>query len=683
MFTLSDPVTYLKGLGPKTATALQKHGIMTVEDLLYFFPRGWIDASRVIPIRDVRIGVSAAVRVTVIQLREGISQRSRLPYLRAVVQDNTGSMTVMWFHPRFVKPKVPVGTELLLHGTLQGWRAQDAVMMAPKILSAPSIIPVYPSMQGVAAHRIMALLRQVREVANQVVDFVSESVRSEHELLSLGEALQTMHWPNHVNDIARARARLAFDELMMLVVPSLASLREREKEVTEQIDIDRAGVEQWCKTLPFVLTHDQQTAITTVLNDMSRTAPMNRLLQGDVGSGKTVVGLAAALAAMRAGKRVAWLAPTELLARQHFATATQFFHTENISIGILTRTQHEISRAGEIKEAKREECYTQPLVIGTHALLADTVTLANIGLLIIDEQHRFGVKQRAQLRILGGKPTHLLSMTATPIPRTMALLLYGDLQLSTIKEKPIGRKPVITRVVEAGDRDKAYDFLDQLMTSGAQIYVVCPLIAPASEKETVDIPNELFQLVEDKKSVVAWGQTLQEKFPQRRIGVLHGQLKAAEKHEIMEQFRHRALDLLVTTTVIEVGVDVPNATCMVIEGAESFGLAQLHQLRGRVGRGERQSFCLLFPTSDKGNGLKRLKLLESTTDGFVLAEKDLELRGPGELTGLMQSGLPPLRFANLQDGERLTLVRNVAEQCLDDPVFRAGYDRFWRLHHPE
>lgn len=683
MITLSDPVTYLKGLGPKTATALQKHGITTVEDLLYFFPRGWIDASRVTAIRDMRMGVPATLRVKVMHVREGISQRTKLPYLRALLQDDSGSVTAMWFHPRFIKPKVGVGTELLLHGALQGWRAQDATIMSPKILQATSIIPVYSSMQGVAPHRIVSLLRQAKECVEHFPDFIPERVRAEHGLLSLPEAIKTMHWPDNVNSIAEARKRLAFDELMMLVVPSLTSRREREQEKVDALVIDPTMVNAWCKRLPFQLTDDQHQAIQDALEDVASSTPMNRLLQGDVGSGKTVVGLAAALAVIHAGKRVVWLAPTELLARQHVATATQLLRDSGVTCALVTRTYHEICSDGVCSVAARDVCCAQQLVIGTHALLADKITLNDLGLLIIDEQHRFGVKQRAQLRLIGGKPTHLLSMTATPIPRTMALLLYGDLQLSTIKQKPLGRKPVITRVVEAAKREQAYDFLDQVMKVGAQVYVVCPLITPSEEKEVVDIPNELFHFVEDKKSVTTWAQELRERFPHRRIGVLHGQLKAVEKTSVMDQFRQGELDMLVSTTVIEVGVDVPNATCMVIEGAESFGLAQLHQLRGRVGRGDRQSFCLLFPTTEKGNAMKRLKVLESTTDGFVLAEKDLELRGPGEITGLMQSGLPPLRFANLQDGERIQLVRTITEQCLDDPVFRAGYDRFWRLHHPE
>ncbi len=674
---LSYPIGVLKGMGPKTREVFHQHGILTLEDLLYFFPRGWMDASTVVPLSELRVGKPALIDVQIVTIKEGMSQRSRLPYMKCMVADTTGSTEVIWFHPRFLRQKVKVGARFLLHGTLN--RLGNVVtLVSPKFIDTPSVLPVYPQIGGLAPHKVRPLMLQLKPLIAKVPDYLPESVIAGQNLLSLQATLAAMHFPDSLDAIVQAKKRLAFDELLMIVMPSLMNQEARDKEIVPTLTIQKNEVDTWIKSLPFPLTDDQQTVITTILNDLAQTKPMNRLVQGDVGSGKTVVGLAAMLAVLSAGKQVAWLAPTELLAAQHFSTAQKLVSPE-ISLGLWTRSHH-ATRSED--KADLSTVLSQQFIIGTHALLQDKIEFKNLELLIIDEQHRFGVNQRAKLRNFGGKPIHLLSMTATPIPRTMALLVYADLRLSVIKQMPAGRKPITTRVVEDANREKAYAFIDQHIAAGEQIYVVCPAIEPTKDDEA-SVFNTLFESVDEKKAVTTWVKELQVVFPQRRIQELHGKMKSAEKEEIMTAFREGRINILVSTTVIEVGVDVPNATFMVIENAERFGLAQLHQLRGRVGRGEKQSFCLLFPSSDSKKENERLQLMESTTDGFVLAEKDLELRGPGELTGLAQSGLPALKYASLQDAQLIETVKNVAQDLLHNPLFAASLERFWRFYHPE
>ncbi len=676
---LNHSIAVLKGMGPKTATIFNNHGINTVEDLCYFFPRGWIDATTVREIKDLRGGVSALIHVRVVMAKPGMSQRTRKPYLRATVADASGSLDVVWFYANYLKQKVKPGAEFMLYGKVQTRYGQPPVMMSPKFITEPSIIPVYPEIGGLASQKVVALTKQIVPAMADIEDFLPSELVAEHRLLPLAEAVRMLHFPDRVNDIPEAQKRLGFNELLMLMVPSLMNQKERAQEKTDALVGDAGKISGWLGTLPFQPTPDQTKVIHEVLGDMAETKPMNRLVQGDVGSGKTVVGLAAAYQAVLHGKQAVWLAPTELLAKQHFATAQQLLAGLPVSLGLWTRTQHAIPGKDKVKS---EEVLAQDLIIGTHALLSESLTFQNLGLLIIDEQHRFGVKQRAHLRHFGGKQVHLLSMTATPIPRTMALLIYGDLQLSTIKEKPLGRKPVVTKVVDPNNRKSAYDYVETLVAKGYQAFVVCPTIEPAEDDEA-NIMNQLFQTIEEKKSVVRWYEELKQLFPQRRLGMLHGKLKAPEKEQIMTAFRSGEIDMLVTTTVIEVGVDVSNANIMIIESAERFGLAQLHQLRGRVGRSEQQALCLLFPSSVDKQDNERLKIMEASDDGFVLAEKDLQLRGPGELTGLAQSGIPPLRFASLQDADQIARVQSVAHELVNNPQFASSLQRFWRLHHPE
>lgn len=683
---LSDPIEVLRGMGPKTAEAFRKNGISTLEDLIHFFPRAWIDASRVIRICDLRLGQSGLLDVQVVTAKEGMSQRTRIPYLRALVADTSGSVEVMWFHARYLKDKIKPGSRFMIYGRLHGWQAQQALIMSPKFITEPSILAVYSEISGLPSAKIRQFFLQLKPLIETLPDYLPTDILLTESLLPRAKAISAMHFPQSMNEIAEAKKRLAFDELLMLMVPALRTKMKHAEESATILGQSEKELTEWKKSLPFPLTEDQNKVIAEVIHDLSQPKPMNRLVQGDVGSGKTVIGLAGVLQTVLAGKQAVWLAPTELLARQHYETTKRlllpFLATkkEDFSLSLWTRTQHlKSSCNGEEKAINPAEC---DFIIGTHALLSDKISLDNLGLLIIDEQHRFGVKQRAQLRMLGGKPIHLLSMTATPIPRTLALVLYGDLDLSTIHQKPAGRKEITTRVVEELNRAKSFQFIDRHIDAGGQVYVVCPTIEPSKDEEA-NVFNQLFEEVEEKKAVKTWYEKLQKQFPHRHLAMLHGKLKANEKNEIMERFRTGEINILVTTTVIEVGVDVPNANIMVIEAAERFGLAQLHQLRGRVGRSDRQSFCLLFPSNPSQKDNARLKIMEQSSDGFVLAEKDLELRGPGELTGLAQSGIPTLRFASFQDKQLIQRVQSVAPTLLDSPLFSESTDRFWRMYHPE
>ncbi len=684
---LANSIGRLKGMGPKTAAVFANHGIQTVEDLLYFFPRGWINATQIRKLNELRLEESGLVEVQVVSIKQGMSLKTRKPYFQAVVADSSGAINIVWFYAVYLKQKIKPGVQLKLYGRVRNWGRESRAIFSPRFITEPCIIPVYPEIGGLISSKIRVIMQQLKPLLTAVPDYLPESVRTEQHLLSLPETIEAMHFPSDLDMIIDAKKRLGFDELLMLVVPSLIAKEQRGGEIAEAILNQKEKIEQWLKAVPFSLTNDQHTAIHDILSDMSQTKPMNRLLQGDVGSGKTIVGLAAAYQTILNDKQAVWLAPTELLAKQHFETAKQLMPSL-YSVGLWTRTQHLI--ASKDNKVSSDDVVQQPLIIGTHALLSEKVQLQNLGLLIIDEQHRFGVKQRAQLRNFSPKGTHLgasksihlLSMTATPIPRTMALLLYGDLKLSTIKEKPVGRKKILTKVVDVANRMKAYQFVDNLIAKDNQAFVVCPTIAPSVDDEA-NVMNQLFQTTEEKKSVTSWYKELVKLFPHRKIGMLHGKLNVSEKEAVMNAFRAGEIDLLVTTTVIEVGVDVPNASIMIIEGADRFGLAQLHQLRGRVGRNDKQAFCFLFPSSsDKANNA-RLKCLEEIDDGFELAEKDLQLRGPGELTGFEQSGIPPLRYASLHNSEFVVKVRQVAELLIHDSQFQQSFQRFWRLHHPE
>lgn len=669
---IDSSIELVPGVGPKTASILRNHNISTVRDLLYFFPRTWIDATKPALIPELPYGEMAVFSGQLSLITEGKTKKG-LKFVKAQISDEAGSVDAMWFNMPYLRRTLKTDTLYYFYGQLKFWTGGQKVVMAPKILRDLSVIPIYKEIGAVPSYQLQKLIKPLLPLANNVVDFLPDDIRLEKSLAAESDAVIIMHQPENINQLALAEKRLGLDELLMMSAPALMAKRARKALTRKAFVINKPKLDSWIGNLPFKLTEDQATTIGEILDDLAKPQPMNRLVQGDVGSGKTVVGLAAAIEAHVNNEQTVWLAPTEVLANQHYATAQKLLAGQGLTVALWTRVSKNTTG---LEKANVTDVVEADLIIGTHAVLSADNPVPRLGLLIIDEQHRFGVKQRAFLRRAAKEPPHLLSLTATPIPRTLNLLVYGDLQVSRISTKPVERKTVISRVVESTNRQKAYEFIDQHIDAGEQVFVVCPQIDAAEESGDTLFNSQTI-------SVTEVFQSLAKQFPTRKIGLLHGKLKSKDKQTVMDQFRNGVLDILVSTTVIEVGVDVPNATIMMIEGAERFGLVQLHQLRGRIGRGTRQSFCLLFPSSEDKADNHRLKLIESTSDGFELAENDLKLRGPGEIIGEAQSGIPKFRFADLNNEDGIREAIELSDQLLDDEKFSAAVLAFWQSKHPE
>jgi ATP-dependent DNA helicase RecG len=675
---LSSPITALRGVSRALAAKFAHLGVETVRDLLYFFPRRHNDFAHIRPISELVVGEEQTVIGTVWSASETAMGR-RLRGTEALVGDDTGVMRVVWFNQPYLARQLRTNTQVVLAGKVTLFKGQKTLenpeyepLESEELLHTGRLVPVYPSTAGLAARTAR---RVAREALDGYVDLLSELLPAEllarNSLLPLTRAVREMHYPDSWDDLRAARRRLAFDELLLIQLGVLSRKREwQERGLAQPLPLPSAVREGYVDSLPFALTTAQRKAMGQVLDDVGRERPMSRLLQGDVGSGKTVVAAACLLAAKSAGCQGTMMAPTEILAEQHFQTLCRIFSgreqagpsatlavpylEQPLRIAILTgslpapekRTIREAVSEGEVD-----------IVVGTHAVIQEGVSFPRLGAAIVDEQHRFGVMQRAALRGKGRNP-HLLVMTATPIPRTLALTLYGDLDISVIDEMPPGRKPVETRWVAPEGREEAYEFLREQVRQGRQAFIICPLIEESETLATRAASQEFERLGG-------------EVFPELRLGLLHGRLGSQKKERVMRDFRDGRLDILVSTAVVEVGVDIPNATVMMVEGAERFGLAQLHQLRGRVGRSDVQSYCLLLSDSASAEARERLQLVERNQDGFALAEADLRLRGPGEFFGTRQSGLPDLKVAQLSDVPLIELARTEAARLLEgDPELR-------------
>ncbi len=641
---LDSPLQYVKGVGPRKAAVLAEHELVTVRDLLYYFPRQYLDRTSITPIGEVKpdriVTVIGQVKA------HGVLMGRRRRY-EAILQDDTGAISLLWFgglkywEKLFKKGQVYAATGIV--GYFQGYqivhpeleRLEDE---SDKLVHAGRIIPVYP--QTAALSKVGLNSRGLRKVttfvvenlADRVADPVPEPERTKAGLGHLHDALVHIHYPEAREDIEHARRRLAYDELLAYQFVVVQSKSERE-QITKAHTYDTPGdrLQQLREGLPFTLTEAQSRTVEEIISDLKQERPMNRLLQGDVGCGKTVVAVLAAAFVAENGMQTAFMAPTEILAEQHFRNWEAPLARVGIRAGLVTSS---LTAARKRKVAEACAAGEIDLLFGTHALVYDYVQFARLGLVIIDEQHRFGVRQRSGLHAKGENPD-LLVMTATPIPRTLALTLYGDLEISTIESLPPGRQPVRTVWRAAEVRDKVYQWVRDEVGKGGQAYIVFPLIEKSERSELLS--------VEDAFKEVTAGV-----FVGMKVGMVHGRVKTAERDELLAQFRDGELSVLMATTVIEVGLDNPNATLMVIEHAERFGLAQLHQLRGRIGRGEKQSTLVALahpPVSEIAH--RRLEYFTSTTDGFKIAEADLELRGPGELYGLRQSGIPEFRVTRL------------------------------------
>ncbi|WP_305046167.1 ATP-dependent DNA helicase RecG [Geoalkalibacter sp.] len=676
---LATPLTHIRGVGPRLLQILEKAGLKTVEDALYHLPHRYEDRREMRRIAQLRDGRQEVFLGEVLASGETLTSRTRKRLYEVVVGDGSGQVSLKWFHYRkeWLKKRFPVGARAVFTGEVKRFGVvreihhPDAELLGDKTLEQVMaedplnfgrILPVYHLTEGLSQKVARKIFKQiVDEYAPSAVSPIPADLLRRHQLPPLAEALRDCHWPENPSPdfdldggAGRSRSALVFDEFFFLELGLALKRRGVILEPGIAFAVTHKFTRPLAQMLPYRLTDAQRRVLGEIKADMMAPHPMNRLVQGDVGSGKTIVALMAALIAIENQAQVAVVAPTEILAEQHFLQFHNWLEKLGLralllsgSLGAREKAEaHARIRAGEVD-----------LVVGTHAVLQEGVEFKRLGLGIIDEQHRFGVLQRGMLRHKGENPD-ILVMTATPIPRTLSLTLYGDLALSVIDELPPGRTPIQTRVFPESRRDEAYRLIRKELEQGRQAYLVYPLVDESEKSDLLAATSAL----EDLRGRI---------FPQYRIGLLHGRLKPQEKEAVMRAFKHREIDLLVATTVIEVGIDIPNASVMMVEHAERFGLAQLHQLRGRVGRGAQQSFCLLMQSQRcSEDGRRRLEVMAQTNDGFRIAEADLEIRGPGEFLGTRQAGLPDFRVANLlRDGRILELARTEAFRLAEDPAF--------------
>jgi ATP-dependent DNA helicase RecG len=666
--SLDAPITVVKGISTTLASRFGKLGVKTVRDLLYFFPHRHIDYSKLKTISQLVEGEEQTIIANVWQAQETRPGGRRSA--EAIVGDETGNIRVVWFNQPYLAKTLATNARIILSGKVSLFKGRH-VFQSPEwelaegqdFVHTARLVPVYPLTRGLHPRQVRRLMKEfIDRWAGQLVDFLPEELRKRLDLLGLSSAISQAHYPENDEVKDKARTRLAFDELFLLQLGVMKKKRDfQETKPGTPLDIKDDLLTRFLMSLPFALTSAQTKVLGEIKADLVKAIPMCRLLQGEVGSGKTVVATAALLLAAANGLQGAFMAPTEILAEQHYATICQLLGKlgkeegeGNVRSfkGILDNPLNVALLIGDIKQAGKKQIQKQvqageiDIVIGTHALVQKGLEFAKLGLAVVDEQHRFGVEQRSALREKGFNP-HMLVMTATPIPRTLALTLYGDLDLSVITELPPGRQTVKTKWLKPEQRESAYAFVRKQVGEGRQAFILCPLI-------------EESEAIEAQAAVAEYEHLSKEVFADLRVGLLHGRLASAEKDAAMEAFRAGRLDILVSTPVIEVGIDIPNATVMFIESADRFGLSQLHQFRGRVGRGKEQSYCMLLAENPSEVGRQRLDIIENNHDGFILAEEDLKMRGPGEFFGTRQSGIPDLRMAKMSDVAILELARNEA-----------------------
>ncbi|MGE5297799.1 MAG: ATP-dependent DNA helicase RecG [Acidobacteriaceae bacterium] len=659
MFNLNTPVEELYLVGPARAKLLKKLGISDLSDLLYFFPRFHQDLSQFSPIKEVKPGNFANIKARIVTIKSFRTKVKRFSLTSAVVEDDTDSLSCVWFNQPFLTKVLRPGEEFIFSGKVT-WSSGKRQLQNPvyeqvkfEQVHTARLVPIYSLTARLTQKQLRSIIKNYLDKVF-IPDPLPENVIFEEKLLDENTAVKSFHFPKDQQQAALAQKRLAFDEIFTTQLRVLQYKKKRETIKAYPIALD-SKLSEKISSLPFELTASQKTAVDDIIGDFQRNFPANRLLEGDVGSGKTIIAALAMYAASLSGIQAVLLAPTEVLAQQHYLSLLKLFLNDGLDVGLLTATSCRINGnpvskgtlTGQLSSGRLK------LVIGTHALLQPSVKFEKLGLIIIDEQHRFGVEQRSSLQRIG--KAHLISMTATPIPRTLALTLYGDLDITRLKEMPVGRIPIITELVTETERDRVNSFIADQIRSGRQAFVICPLIEE-SDKLGVKSATEEFERL--KKGP----------FSEFSLGLLHGRMKAAEKESVMNKFKDNQIQILVSTSVVEVGVDVPNASVMLIEGAERFGLAQLHQFRGRVGRSSHKSYCFLFSNETNPSENPRLKAIASSNNGFELAEKDLKIRGSGDLYGTEQSGYG-FKIATLSNIDAVQRSKLHADRLLgQDPM---------------
>jgi ATP-dependent DNA helicase RecG len=675
MLTLDSSITNLNKIGSATANKLKKIDIISIRDLIYYFPFRYEDFSEAIRIKDLKVNTKVNIVGTIELIQNKKSRVKKMNITEALLSDKSGTIKVIWFNQPFVGRVLKPGNSVSLSGKIDN-DFSGLVMKSPeyeknikKSVHTQGLVPSYPLTQNLSQKQLRFLISEALKLIPLLDEWLPENTIKKYNLYGIKKALQKIHFPVSLKEAEEAKKRLGFDELFLTLLKSQIAKAELQKAQAEKFKFKEKETKKFVKALPFILTDAQKKASWEIIQDIEKEKPMSRLLEGDVGSGKTVV---AALAMLNVGLnkkgQSALMVPTEILAEQHYHNLKKLFKDTKIKIGLFTRSikkvnsEEEKIKPGEIQSALRVKKLISSgelkIIIGTHALIQEKIKFKDLGLAIIDEQHRFGVEQRKMLTQKSGNNKtipHLLSMTATPIPRTLAMTIYGDLDISYIKEMPLGRKAVITKVVAEINRISAYNFIKNEIKKGRQSFVICPLIDISDKLGVASVKEEYLKL---SKKI----------FPNLKVDMIHGKLKTEEKQDIMKKFKSGKTDILVSTSLVEVGVDIPNATMMIIEGADRFGLAQLHQFRGRVGRGKEQSYCFLFTESKSEKTLERLSALSKYSDGFNLSKIDLKFRGPGEVYGIAQKGFPELRVASIFDYELIKIAREAVLDIIEkDP----------------
>lgn len=679
MASLLTPLTEIKGIGEKFAEKLSRLDLYTLKDLLYYFPFRYQDFSQVSKISDLKEGEVATITGVIEKITMSKTWKRKMYIIEIQVIDDSGKIKAIWFNQKFLITMLKKGMAINLAGKISfDSKSKKLYFSSPvyEIISRAGnetrhtarLVPVYSETRGITSKGIRLALSKAIKLASDFEEFLPKDILKKNELPEIYQALCKIHFPKDLKDASRAEKRFAFQDLFLLQLVNASEKLNLSKYKAHSFDYSPDYIKELMTFIPFELTLSQKRCLFEILEDLKKNIPTNRLLQGDVGSGKTIVSAIASLVVAKEGKQAVFMAPTEVLAKQHYETFKKIFDEFSGGVALMTSSQNTMFFGGGLETESDKKEITQTIkrgkvkiIIGTHSVIQKGVSFLDLGLIVIDEQHRFGVNQRAKLTSGERKDfiPHLLSMSATPIPRTLALTVFSDLDLSIINELPKDRKPIITKVVKNEDRLKAYEFIREQVKKGRQAFVICPRIDPPDPDKKMT-RNLFFTL--DAKSVKEEYEKLSKKiFPDLSVAMLHGKMKSVEKNEIMTKFKNRDFDILVSTSVVEVGVDVPNASIMMIEGSERFGLSQLYQFRGRVGRGEHQSFCLLFSDLASKTTYQRLKALVNAKNGFELAEMDLKFRGPGQFLGQEQTGLPDLAMKAIQNPE---LVKSAKDEAL-------------------